>query len=33
MTVQGSTAQVNRVIAWADRLQRRHAVLGFPMRW
>ena len=24
------TALVNRVIAWADRLQRRHGVLGFP---
>ena len=30
MTVQGLTARVNRVIAWADRLQRRHGVLGFP---
>ena len=26
----GWTAWVNRVIAWADRLQRRYAVLGFP---
>ena len=24
------TARVNRVIAWADRLQRKHGVLGFP---
>ena len=23
-------AQVNRIIAWADRVQRRHGVLGFP---
>ena len=23
-------ARVNRIIAWADRLQRRHGVLGFP---
>ena len=21
---------VNRIIAWADRLQREHSVLGFP---
>jgi len=24
------TARVNRVIAWADQLQRKHGVLGFP---
>jgi membrane protein len=24
------SAQVNRIIAWADRLQRRHGLLGFP---
>ena len=23
-------ARVNRIIAWADRVQRRHGVLGFP---
>jgi membrane protein len=30
MSFAGLSAQVNRVIAWADRLQRRHSVLGFP---
>src|ERR1700727_1337580 len=30
MSLTGLTALVNRVIAWADRLQRRHGVLGFP---
>jgi membrane protein len=30
MTLQGLSGQVNGVIAWADRLQRRHGVLGFP---
>jgi membrane protein len=30
MSLTGLTAWVNRVIAWADRLQRRYAVLGFP---
>src|SRR5207237_2144885 len=30
MTVQRLSGQVNRIIAWADRLQRRHGVLGFP---
>ena len=30
MSFAGVTAQVNRVIAWADRLQRGHSVLGFP---
>src|SRR5580704_17366467 len=30
MSLTGLTAWVNRVIAWADRLQRRHDVLGFP---
>jgi len=28
--LQGLTGLVNRVIAWADGLQRRHGVLGFP---
>jgi membrane protein len=28
--VESLTALVNRVIAWADRVQRRHVVLGFP---
>src|SRR5215469_14139447 len=30
MNLKGLSAWVNRVIAWADRLQRRHGVLGFP---
>src|SRR5260370_29771437 len=30
MSFAGLSAQVNRVIAWADRLQREHSVLGFP---
>src|SRR5450631_3116266 len=30
MSLEGLSAWVNRVIAWADRLQRRHEVLGFP---
>ena len=30
MTLAGLSARVNRVIAWADGLQRRHGVLGFP---
>jgi membrane protein len=30
MGLEGLTARVNRVIAWADRLQRKHGVLGFP---
>ncbi len=30
MSFAGLSARVNRVIAWADRLQRRHSVLGFP---
>src|SRR5215468_12717309 len=30
MNFAGLTARVNRVIAWADRLQRKHGVLGFP---
>src|SRR5215468_8466351 len=30
MNLAGLSARVNRVIAWADRLQRRHGVLGFP---
>ncbi len=30
MSFQGLTGLVNRVIAGADRLQRRHGVLGFP---
>src|ERR1700746_2080632 len=30
MNVDGLSGLVNRVIAWADRLQRRHGVLGFP---
>jgi membrane protein len=30
MDLAGVGALVNRVIAWADRLQRQHRVLGFP---
>ena len=30
MGLEGLSAWVNRVIAWADRLQRKHGVLGFP---
>jgi uncharacterized BrkB/YihY/UPF0761 family membrane protein len=30
MGVQDVSALVSRVIAWADQLQRRHGVLGFP---
>src|SRR5262245_63572816 len=30
MSLAGLTARVNRVIAWADQLQRKHSVLGFP---
>jgi hypothetical protein len=30
MNVEGLSGLVNRVIAWADRLQREHGVLGFP---
>jgi len=30
MSFADLSARVNRVIAWADRLQRRHSVLGFP---
>jgi uncharacterized BrkB/YihY/UPF0761 family membrane protein len=30
MGLESLTARVNRVVAWADRLQRRHGVLGFP---
>src|ERR1700729_2802962 len=28
--VESLTAWVNRIIAWADRVQRRHGWLGFP---
>jgi uncharacterized BrkB/YihY/UPF0761 family membrane protein len=30
MSLSGLSALGNRVIAWADQLQRRHGVLGFP---
>jgi membrane protein len=30
MNLEGLTARVTRIIAWADRLQRKHGVLGFP---
>ena len=30
MSVEGLSGLVNRIIAWADRLQREHGVLGFP---
>ena len=29
MSFEGLSGLVGRVIAWADRLQRRHGVLGF----
>src|SRR4249919_3549638 len=28
--VERLSARVNRIVAWADRLQRRHGLLGFP---
>ncbi len=30
MSLEGLNGPVNRIIAWADRLQRTHGVLGFP---
>jgi membrane protein len=30
MSVEGLSGLPNRIIAWADRLQRQHGVLGFP---
>ena len=30
MSLERLSGLVNRIIAWADRLQRRHGVLGFP---
>ena len=30
MNMEGLSGLVTRVIAWADSLQRRHGVLGFP---
>jgi membrane protein len=30
MSFEGLTGLVNRIIAWADRMQREHGVLGFP---
>src|SRR6201987_5563180 len=30
MNLEGLRGLVNRIIAWADRLQRTHGVLGFP---
>jgi uncharacterized BrkB/YihY/UPF0761 family membrane protein len=30
MSFEGLNGLVNRIIAWADRLQREHGVLGFP---
>jgi membrane protein len=30
MSFSGLSARLNRVTVWADRLQRRHGVLGFP---
>src|SRR6516164_4021636 len=30
MGLEVLTSRVNRVIAWADQLQRKHGVLGFP---
>jgi membrane protein len=30
MRFEGLSGSVNRIIAWADRVQRKHGVLGFP---
>ena len=30
MNMGGMSGLVSRIIAWADRLQRKHDVLGFP---
>src|SRR5450755_3801782 len=30
MSLEGLSGLVNRIIAWADRLQHTHGVLGFP---
>src|SRR4249920_1007111 len=30
MSFEGLSGLMNRIFAWADRLQRRHGVLGFP---
>src|ERR1700761_8325177 len=30
MSFEGLSGLVNRIMAWADRLQRKHGVLGFP---
>ena len=30
MNLEGLSGLANRIIAWADRLQRKHGVLGFP---
>jgi len=30
MSLEGLSGLANRIIAWADRLQRKHGVLGFP---
>jgi uncharacterized BrkB/YihY/UPF0761 family membrane protein len=30
MSLEGLSGRVDRIIAWADRLQRKHGVLGFP---
>ncbi len=30
MSLEGVSGLVNRIVAWADRLQRKHGVLGFP---
>ena len=30
MSLEGLSGLVNRIIGWADRLQRKHGVLGFP---
>lgn len=30
MSLEGLNGLVNRITAWADRLQRKHGVLGFP---
>ena len=30
MSLEGLSGLVDRIVAWADRLQRKHAVLGIP---
>ena len=30
MSLEGLSGLMSRITAWADRLQRKHGVLGFP---